>query len=732
MDRSGDYRILELSRSRLQMRADLVFTPQPGEDGNAYLIEDRLNGRYYRIGYREYVFISLFDGQTTIAGAMTQAARILPDNALSEQEAAIVGEWLLANDLAHTSASSQAVRMAESAENLQAARAWQKLNPLMIRIPLGSPDRILKRVAPWVRWCYSLPAACTLVGTICVVGYVLAGQADRLAASAEGLFSPTKWIWLALCWFFLKILHESSHAIVCIMYGGTVRDTGVLLILFAPVAYVDVTSSWRFRSKWQRIFTAAAGIYMELWVACIAATAWSMTAPGLLNDICYNLFLMASLTTVVFNANFLMRFDGYYIFSDLLNVPNLSALSQRYWSYWGRSYLLGLPAMAPVLSRAKTQVVRGYGLAAMAWRFMVCLTILITAAAWFGGIGWVLVPLALIAWWGRPLYGVMRLVYSGEKYAQPHRLRFFTIVTAASVAGVALVALPWPFPAEYPAIVEFTDHCVVRAGSAGWVREILVEPGQKVLAGDTLLRLVDEPLEQELADLGLEIEQSLTKSRTLEQKRELAAFQAELKNVEALCKRRQEKSDQFDKLTVRAPIAGEVIARELDSLRDTYLSEGQEICVLGNENRKEIRVSVAQSELESAAAALNGAVRIHLPGTGRQSGTLSKISPCASLQPLDIALCAPEGGPLTVKPKGDRQKKDSKNSSVEYELLEPGFTATVQIHDDMTRRLYAGQRATVAIPIRQTVAEHLYHLSCQWLRQVWKNGDRSDTHIDRI
>jgi putative peptide zinc metalloprotease protein len=723
---------LELSRSRPQLRSDLIFTPRPGGDHKVYLIEDRLYGRYYHIGYPEYVFISLLDGKTSIAEALSQSARILPNDALSEQEAMVIGEWLLANDLASTVASSQAARCAESVVNLQELRAWQRWNPLVIRIPFGSPDRILSRVAPWLRWFYSLPTVILFIWAILIAGYVIGSHADRFAASAEGLFSPQRWLWLVLCWLMLKFLHEFSHGVVCRLYGGTVRDTGILLILFTPVAYIDVTSSWRFRSKWQRIYTAAAGMYIELWIASLAAIFWSMTVPGVLNDIFFNLFIMSSLTTLIFNSNFLMRFDGYYILSDLLGMPNLCALSQQYWYYWGRSYLLGLPATCPVMSRGKKYFVCAYGLAAMVWRMIICLTILVTAAAWFGGVGLLLAPLALLTWWGRPLGSFLRLLLIGEKHAQPHRFRFLAIATSFSVLSVLLlIFLPWPFPAEFPAIVEFTDQCVVRAGSAGWVRELLVKPGQKVRAGEILLRLENVPLQQELADLDLEIEQSLIKSRFLEQKRELAACQAELKNIEALRKRRQEKGNEVEKLVVRAPIAGEVIARELDSLQDTYLSAGQEICILGDKERKEIRVSVAQNELETATASLNHTVRIHVFGTGRYTGTLAKITPRASEEPPHAALCATEGGPLSVKTKSD-PPKNSKNSNAEYELLEPCFTATAQIDGDTGHILFAGQRATVAIPLhKQSLAVHLYYLSSQWLNRTWHNSEKRNAHSDR-
>ena len=153
---------------------------------------------------------------------------------------------------------------------------------------------------------------------------------------------------------------------------GTVRETGIMFILFAPLAYVDVTSSWRFRSQWHRIHVAAAGMYVELAIAGIAAIVWSNTEGGWLSSMCFNTIVMASITTVMFNANPLMKFDGYYILSDALGMPNLYVNGQQYVSYWARRYLLGVPGMLPAWSRGHGIIIRIYGWTSLAWRIMTC------------------------------------------------------------------------------------------------------------------------------------------------------------------------------------------------------------------------------------------------------------------------------------------------------------------------------------------------------------------------
>ena len=111
----------------------------------------------------------------------------------------------------------------------------------------------------------------------------------------------------------MKAIHEFYHGLICKRHGGQVPVCGIALILFSPVAFVDVTSSWKFRSKWQRIYTAAGGMYAELFVASLTALLWANSDDGLLSQICHNVIVMASVSTLLFNGNFLMRFDGYYI-----------------------------------------------------------------------------------------------------------------------------------------------------------------------------------------------------------------------------------------------------------------------------------------------------------------------------------------------------------------------------------------------------------------------------------
>ena len=275
--------IRELGRTKLTLRPDLIFSPGSFGGDNCYTVEDPVNSSFYRVGIAEYRFISLLDGDSTVGHVLALLARTYPDTALTEGEAAVVCRWLVESELAFTSESSRPARLKETADAATRARTWQNWNPTTVRLPLLQPDRFFDAVIRWISWLYSPSALAVWLIVAVVAAYHVASRWDRFVASSQGIFASDNWLWLGLAWIALKVLHELSHGAVCKRYGGTVREAGIMLIMLAPVAYVDVTSSWSFRSKWQRLHTAAAGMIVELIIASLAALVWSFTEPGTLS-----------------------------------------------------------------------------------------------------------------------------------------------------------------------------------------------------------------------------------------------------------------------------------------------------------------------------------------------------------------------------------------------------------------------------------------------------------------
>jgi putative peptide zinc metalloprotease protein len=716
MSLQADHSVREISSARLKLRGDLIVTPQLSAGQPYYMVEDPLNSRFFRLGPAEYVFVSLLDGQTTIHDGLAHLSTVMPGHCMTEIDAAAHCRWLVEMDLAHTVESSQHARLADSAETVHRRKALANSNPLVFRLPLGSPDRALATLAKSIGWLYSAAAGVVWLVLLILGAYLVAGDWDRFMASSQGMFAPSNWLWLALCWLGLKIVHEMSHGVVCHLHGGNVRETGILFILLAPLAYVDVTSSWRFRSRLARMHVAAAGMYMELLISALAAILWSQTDSGWLNHLCFNVIAMASLSTLLFNANPLMKFDGYYILSDALAMPNLYTNGQSYWNYWSRRYLLGLPAGLPDWSRGKRALLAAYGLASLIWRMLICVSMILTAATLFQGAGVVLASLAVALWIGLPVYRLLHFLIAGEQVDNSHRLRL--LITAGPAMATAIFVLgfvPWPGASEAPVVVDYAPSVVIRAASPGFVREIHVEGGELVRQGQLLLRLENRELSRELADLKLQIRQSELRGRQHEQKGELAAQQSEAEKRSGLSKQLAEIQSQADKLTVHAPCAGRVIRRNLDTLRGTYLEEGREILTLGSESQKELLVSLAQEDLEVFTQRVGKPVRVNVPGHAPWLSSLQKVIPRATLIPPHEALATANGGSLPVKPIAER---DQASESDRFELLAPRFTAIVRLSETDSRALRTGQCASVSYrPFDESIGEHLLHGFAHWIRQ---------------
>jgi len=711
MSSHSDSSTQELARLRLKLADEVVFTPHRYGQDTYYHVELPSRSKFHRIGLPEYTFISLLDGNTTIAEALSLTARSLGSSAISEADAATICSWLVETGLAQPQQASQAARLRESASREHRRNLAGRLNPFWLKLPVARPEPLLRRLAPLIGWWHSVPAM--LVGLVlCGIAVaVLAADWERLVASSVAVFSPANWIWLFVAWLLLKALHELGHAVVCKRYGGEVREVGVILILFVPVPYVDVTSSWRFRSKWRRIHTAAAGIYTELLIAAVSTLIWSRTESVVACHLLYSLILMASATTLLFNANPLMRFDGYYILADFLEIPNLYTSGSRFLSNVAARVFLGGPSGSKLTWRWKDVLVRLYGIAAFCWRIVVCASLAIAASMLFHGAGLVLAAVGLAMWLAPPAFRAIRAVVRQHR-ANPWSTVRAVVVTAFLTATItALLGMPWPGACKAPGIVEYRDLAVVRAQSPGFVTAIHVQDGQLVGQGDLLMEMTNDELETEYRDLEKAIVQSGAKRRIHLERREQAEAQVELENQQALKKRLAEKRRQIDGLSVQSPISGRVMARNLDALEGTYLEEGAEMLAVGEDSHKRLRISVAQEDTSLFRSQVGKPVEFRLRSSETAKGVLSRIIPRASKSPPHMALCAPLGGPLGVTNDVSEQSEES------FEFVLPRFAGIVELPRSQCASVHAGEfgYVTIGATRSESVAQTLNRHLKQWL-----------------
>jgi putative peptide zinc metalloprotease protein len=712
-----DISTLELSQTRLKLRSDLLFIPQQYGDKTFYHVEAKTSSEYYRLGYEEYVFVSLLDGHTNFSEALAIASQTLKENAISQTQAMAVYSWLLDNGLASfsdtdtaTLGTTRAARKSGSAKSL-----WKNVNPLWLKIPLGRPEAALRFLTPAFRWMFSGLAAIPAVLLLIVAGLLLRSHWTQFVAASSSVISRDNWIWLLVAWISLKFFHELGHGVVCMRYGGHIREAGLVFAMFAPLVYVDASASWAFRSRWQRMHTAIAGIYIELVIASIAILAWTQCDSVIVRHLLQNVIIMASVSTLLFNLNPLMRFDGYYVLSDLLQIPNLSRQANVAVKSLMQGVLFGSSGNDPMVIGKQRWILITFGVATFCWRMLMSLTILIAASVLFRGAGIALAAVGLAMWFGQPIWAMCQ---SAHRLWRQHPERMFraSLVSMLIFAFVTacLLGLPAPVMTTAPGIVDFANGQIVRALTAGFVDEVHVGDGQEVSHGDLLVTLRNDDVESRLCDLLHQISQEELRLQIASHEHDSGAINVAQGNLVSLARQLAECQKQSDGLKLRASRFGRVIGRDLETLHGTFAQAGMELLTIGITNEKEMQISIGQRELAASMALVGQPLRVRIGTHPMLQGILRQVNPGASRSIPHPTLAAANGGPLPVVESDSRDKPIS--PSERLRLTEHRFTAIVTLPPEDATAFESGERGIVSLGLSNgSLGAYLWRAAHDWI-----------------
>lgn len=695
MDPANPSHVREIGSIRPQLRSSLRFIFQEFAGERSCVIEDPLTSKFHRVGLAEYRFLRHLDGSVTFAEAFARASLESGAGALNEREAVALLSWLVENRLADLGGGVPLDFLEKTRGGEIRAKLKNLFNVLFIKVPLGRPDGLIDRAYPLFKFALGWGFFVLWFVVAAIGATQVALNWERFVRGTEGVLAPNNWLWLMLVWVGLKAWHEGWHALVCKHHGGQVREAGVMFVLFAPMGYVDATASLAFRSKWRRMHVAAAGVYGELFLAAIAGVVWAHTGPGITNTIAMNVMVMASTVTLLFNLNPLMKFDGYFIFIDLLEKPNLSTRATQLVNTLAKKWLLGVKLASPAWDEGDTWLWLAYGLASLVWRVLIFITLLIGASMLFRGGGLVLAFIALL-FWAVPLLYSLGSVFKKDQAGEP--AVWWPALWRCTLAAAVLVAVavvPFRVAIKAPGVIEAAHEVILRAEGPGFLTAIHARDGDVVKAGAPLVTLENPELELQLQDLAIEHRRQDLKRRMLRLDSPVAEYEAEMAVLASLRKQYLEQLGYVETLDITATQGGRVVAPQLPRMRGRYLRTGDEIVRLVDPAAVEILIPISQDDVDYFRRHLGHAVEVYFEGRLRTGeGKLQRISGRAVTSMEHPALTTLAGGPLAVKPRGGGGGGGGGESDA-YELAQPYFWGAITLPEDAAADIRPGERVRV-------------------------------------
>lgn len=673
------------------------------------VLENPFSNQYFRLRPVAYEFVSRLRPDRTVEEAWSQCMERFPDEAPS-QEAVIqlLSQLYFANLLQYDLAADSAQLFERYKKRKQREIGFQFLNIMFMRFPLLDPDRFLVRTLPFVGKLISPFGA--LIWVI-VVGLGLKMAADNfgdLRLQSEGVMAAGNLFLLYIGMVMVKALHEFGHAYFCRKFGGEVHVMGVMLMIFTPMPYVDATSSWSFRERWKRVLVGSAGMIVEVFFAAIAAFVWSKTAPGIVHSLAYNIMFIASVSTVVFNINPLMRFDGYYILSDLLEIPNLNQRATSRLRYWAERYLFGVKNQeSPVGTRREAAWLGVFGIASGIYRVIVFSGILLVIADRFLIIGIVMAGACLISWGVMPVVNFIKYLASNSRLERVRHCAIGVTVGIAAVIVILLCVIPFPYSFRAPGVIMAAQRTEIVNESSGQVSGLLVKPGSFVKQGTPLLQLKNPELELELAGTRAHLEEINA--------RLLQAMDRESADIAPLARLRDSVSVQLAKLaldlehlTVRAPHDGVWVSPGVEDFIGRWLPRGTGLGLLANPVSFEFKATVMEEDVNALfAQKIYGAnVRLYGNAAAKLAVTDWQVVPGGQNILPSAALGWAAGGEVPVA-SDESNSQGNKSSEPFFEVIgKLNLTGDVQLLDGRSGKISFKLAAEPLLP--------------RWTRSLWQ------------
>ncbi len=617
-----------------------------------HIVQDHQSGRYFRISPAAYHLVSQMNGMRTVEEIWRNAGQRWGTDRPTQDETIRLIAQLGQADLLVEGAPTDISAIARRAEIGRSRDMLARIkNPMAIRIPLFDPDRFLSATQMLVRPLFTLWG---LIAWLGLIGFGIVTAAlnwpELMSNLLDRILVTENLILLVITYPFVKAFHELGHAYAVKVWGGEVHEIGVMLLVFMPVPYVDASSSAAFPEKYQRVVVGAAGIIVEVALAAIAMIVWANAESGLVTAIAFNVMLIGGVSTVLFNGNPLLRFDGYYVLADLIETPNLGPRSNRYVQFLVQTHVLGMHTVDdPATTPGERRWFFAYSVAAFLYRLTIMAAIAMFVAGKFFFFGVVLAIWAITMMLIWPIIKGLKFILTDARL-DGQRPRAIGI-TAAAVCFVlwVLAGVPIPYRTMTQGVVWAEENAQVRAGASGFVSEIFEQPGTIVEQGATLVRFEDPIAASRVNLLEIDLRANLARYEGV---RAIDLVQAKIfsEQVELAKYRLDAEKLRASEMEITAPQSGQFVLVDADALIGRYVRKGALLGFVMPDGAPLIRAVVLQSQIDLVRSRLVGVEFRAASGMRREvSGTILRAPPAAVSDVPSEALATSAGGPVVAQ-----------------------------------------------------------------------------------
>lgn len=636
----------------LPLREEIGIFPGPtAPDGSpTWTLHDPVRNRFYRLGWREFEMLSRWNG----GSKESILARVDSETTLRVEAEDIdeLAQFLSAFDLLRVStAQSTASFVTKAQRQRQSVGSWILHNYLFMRIPLLRPDAFLTATQRYVAWAYSRGFALLIV-TLGLVGlYGVARQWDVFLGTFVDMFSLEGAVWFAVTIGCLKVVHELGHAYTAKRLGCRVPTMGIALLVMIPVLYTDVNESWKLTRRGDRLAIGIAGVAAELCCTAIALFAWSFLANGPARSAAFLIATSTWITTILINASPFMRYDGYYVLSDWLEMPNLHSRAFALARWWIRATLLGLGDPAPEeMPSGRRNFLIAFAIFTWTYRFTLFLGIALIVYHFtikILGVAMAAVEVGYFVIW--PVLGEI-LVWWRRRRDMSWNLRSM-LTAAATVVAIALLFIPWRSAVEAPALLKSNQHLEVFVpGFGARLVSLDVSNGQQVEKGQRLIRLASPDLDHKVSQVQLDLRifewemssrgvDAAQLTRSLVTEREYETALAELRGL----------ANEQDKLEVTAPISGRVVDVAPALAKGDWLPAKFRLLSVIEPGAATVDAYVDEIDLDRIAIGDKAVFYSETDSTYEIQLKVAEIARASTRLLSDLALASTYGGPIDVR-----------------------------------------------------------------------------------